>query len=72
MAHILFEVKEIKQRVQQGLVNALTNFHKRRLRAKERGLTTNSQPVRIKQVNGQPLKGKHSTNIDKNSDKIAQ
>ena len=45
MAHILFEVEEIKQQGQQGLVNALTNFHKRRLRAKERGLTTNSQLV---------------------------
>ena len=45
MAHILFEVKKIKQQGQQGLVNALTNFHKRRLRAKERGLTTNSQLV---------------------------
>ena len=45
MAHILFEVKEIKQQVQQGLVDALTNLHKRRLRVKERGLTTNSQLV---------------------------
>ena len=46
MAHILFEVKKIKQQGQQGLVNALTNFHKRRLRAKERGLNMNSQLVK--------------------------
>ena len=46
MAHILFEVKEIEKQGQQGLVNAITNFHQRRLRAKERGLTMNSQLVR--------------------------
>ena len=46
MAHILFEVKEKKIQGQQGLVNSMTNFHQRRLRAKERGLTTNSQLVR--------------------------
>ena len=42
MAHILFEVKEIKIQGQQGLVNSMTTFHQRRLRAKERGLITNS------------------------------
>ena len=40
------EVKEIKQQAQQGLVDALTSFHKRRLESQRKELTTNSQLVR--------------------------
>ena len=62
MAHILFEVKEIKRQGQQGLVNSMTNFHQRRLRAKETGANYELSARKNIQVDRQPLKGKRSAN----------
>ena len=65
------EVREIKQRAQQSLVQALTSFHKRRLESQRKRATSVLSASTNKHVNRQPLKRMHSSNIVNNNDEIA-
>ena len=66
------EVKEIKQQAQQGLVDALTSFHKRRLESQRKRANYELSARKNKHVNKQPLKGKHMANIVKSKYKITE
>ena len=66
------EVKEIKQQAQQGLVDVLTSFHKRRLESQRKRANYELSARKNKHVNRQPLKGKHLANIVKSSYKITE
>ena len=62
------EIKEIKQRAQHSLVQALTSFHKRRLESLTKRASNVLSVRKNKHVNRQPLKRMHSSNIVNNRD----